>query len=106
MKRLTFVGDSVERIRAFPVGARKEAGVQLHRVQLGLDPYDWKPMATIGAGVREISIRDDTGAFRILYVVRTEDAVYVLHAFQKTEQMARRDIELAAERLKKIEARR
>jgi len=107
VKPLKFVGDSLERIKAFPLNARKEAGVQLHMVQQGFDPHDWKPMATIGAGVREIRIRDEAGAFRVIYVARIEDAVYVLHAFQKkTEQTARRDLELAAERLRKLELSR
>ena len=103
MRPLTFVGDSLERIRDFPLEARKEAGVQLHKVQLGLDPSDWKPMPSVGLGVREIRIRDEMGAFRILYVTRIEDAVYVLHAFQKkTQRTPQRELELAVARLKQI----
>lgn len=103
MRPLTFVGDSLERIRDFPLEARKEAGVQLHKVQLGLDPSDWKPMPSVGLGVREIRIRDEMGAFRILYVTRIEDAVYVLHAFQKkTQRTPQRELELALARLKQI----
>ena len=60
-KRLEFLGDSLAQLRDFPEAARKEAGVQLHKVQLGIDPSDWKPMTTIGQGVREIRIRDDAG---------------------------------------------
>jgi len=100
---LKFVGDSLERIRDFPFGARKQAGVQLHMVQQGLDPDDWKPMASVGQGVREIRIRDEAGAFRVLYVANIEDAVYVLHAFRKkTQQTAKRDLDLAVARLKQI----
>jgi len=103
MKRLEFLGDALDRLRDFPEPARKEAGVQLHKIQLGLEPSDWKPMTTIGAGVREIRIRDETGAFRIIYVTRIEDAVYVLHAFQKkTQQTARRDLDIATARLRQI----
>ncbi|CAN7635307.1 type II toxin-antitoxin system RelE/ParE family toxin [Pararhizobium sp. LjRoot238] len=103
MKRLEFLGDSLEQLRDFPEDARKEAGVQLHKVQLGLDPSDWKPMTSVGAGVREIRIRDEAGAFRVLYVAKIEDAVYVLHAFQKkTQQTAKRDLDLAASRLRQI----
>jgi phage-related protein len=72
-------------------------------VQLGLDPDDWKPMTTVGSGVREIRIRDEAGAFRVLYVANIGDIVYVLHAFQKkTQQTAKRDLDLAASRLKQI----
>ncbi|RVG42517.1 MULTISPECIES: type II toxin-antitoxin system RelE/ParE family toxin [Sinorhizobium] len=103
MKELVFLGDSLERLRDFPEAARKEAGVQLHKVQQGLEPSDWKPMASVGQGVREIRIRDEAGAFRVLYITRIEDAVFVLHAFQKkTQQTARRDLDLAAARLRQI----
>lgn len=103
MKRIEFLGDSLDQVRDFPQSARKEAGVQLHKVQQGLDPSDWKPMASVGPGVREIRIRDDAGAFRVLYVTQRAEAVYVLHAFQKkTQQTAKRDLDLAVARLREI----
>lgn len=103
MKRLEFLGDSLEQLRDFPKTAQKEAGVQLHKVQQGIEPSDWKPMASVGPGVREIRIRDEAGAFRVLYIAKIEDVVYVLHAFQKkTQQTAKRDLELAAARLRQI----
>ena len=68
-------------------------------VQVGRDPDDWKAMPTVGSGVREIRVRDEAGAFRVIYVARFEDAVYVLHAFQKkTRQTSRADLELARAR--------
>ena len=104
MKELVFLGDSLEQLRDFPETARKEAGVQLHKVQQGIEPSDWKPMTTVGQGVREIRIRDEAGAFRVLYVAKIEDAVYVLHAFQKKTQKTRKeDIELAARRYRLVE---
>ena len=85
------------------MGARKEAGVELHKVQQGIEPTDWKPMTSVGPGVQEIRIRDGSGAFRVVYVAKIESAVYVLHAFQKkTEQTAKRDLDLAQARLKTI----
>ncbi|OWJ65771.1 type II toxin-antitoxin system RelE/ParE family toxin [Inquilinus limosus] len=100
---IVFLGDSLDRLREFPDTARREAGIELRQVQLGLDPSDWKPMKTIGPGVREIRIRDKAGAFRVIYVVRRGDAVYVLHAFQKkTQQTAKKDLDLAAARLRQI----
>jgi phage-related protein len=103
MRRVEFVGDSLAALRRFPESARKEAGVQLHKVQLGFEPSDWKPMVTVGPGVREIRIRDEVGAFRVLYVASIGNAVYVLHAFQKkTQQTAKRDIDLATSRLRQI----
>ena len=103
MKRLEFLGDSLEQLRDFPDTARKEAGVQLHKIQQGIEPSDWKPMTSVGQGVREIRIRDEAGIFRVLYIAKIEDTVYVLHAFQKkTQQTAKRDLDLAATRLRQI----
>ena len=103
MKRLEFLGDSIARLREFPEDVRKEAGVQLHKVQQGIEPSDWKPMPTVGPGVREIRIREDSGAFRVLYVANIGDAVFVLHAFQKkTQATPKRDLDLAAARFRHI----
>ena len=68
MKPVTFLGDSLDMVRAFPAGARREAGFQIDRIQRGLDPDNWKPMKTIGPGVREIRIRSGAGAFRVIYI--------------------------------------
>lgn len=71
-------------------------GYQLDRVQRGAPPDDFKPMPTIGKGVEEIRVWDDTGTYRVIYTARLADAVYVLHAFQKkTQTTSRRDIDLA-----------
>ena len=101
MKPISFLGDSLARLRDFPDDARSEAGYQLSEVQLGNDPDDWKPMKTVGPGVREIRIREASGAFRVIYLATLPDRVLVLHAFQKkTQQTAQKDIELAARRLR------
>jgi phage-related protein len=88
-------------LRDFPDDARVEAGHQLSEVQQGRDPGDWKPMTTIGPGVREIRIREKSGAFRIVYLATLPDMVLVLHAFQKkTQATPLKDIALAAKRLR------
>ena len=103
LKPIAFCGDSLNELRAFPETARQEAGFQLYRVQRGLDPADWKPMATVGRGVREIRIRDETGAYRVIYIATFAEAVHVLHAFQKkTQRTAKRDLYLAASRLRHL----
>ena len=90
-------------VDAFPNDARREAGYQLFQVQIGENPSDWKPMPSIGPGVREIRIRQASGAYRIIYVAAIGDVVHVLHAFQKkTQTTAGRDIDLAKARLKQI----
>jgi phage-related protein len=101
MKPISFLGDSRDAIRDFPDSVRYRAGVELRAVQNGLEPNDWKPMKAVGSGVREIRIRDTSGAFRIIYLAALADRILVLHAFQKkTQRTARQDIELAAKRLK------
>ena len=101
MNRIVFLGDALDRLRAFPLEARKSAGVELHKVQLGLEPSDWRPMKTVGPGVREIRIREDHGTFRILYVTNIGDLVVVLHAFRKkTQRTEKRDLSIAIERLR------
>lgn len=103
MKPVVFLGNSVEKVRAFPEGARSEIGFQIERVQRGLDPEDWKSMPVVGAGVREIRVREETGAFRAIYLASRADAVYVLHAFQKKSQRTNRlDIELARVRYRNL----
>jgi phage-related protein/predicted XRE-type DNA-binding protein len=96
-KPVEFRGSALEDLRAFPEAARREAGYQLDQIQHGREPDDWKPMNTIGHGVREIRIRDAAGAFRVLYVAKFDDAIYVLHCFQKkTQKTSKADVSLAA----------
>ena len=103
MKEVEFRGNSLSELRDFPQTAMREAGYQLDKVQHGLAPDDAKPMPTIGAGVMELRIWDEAGAFRVVYVAKFEDAVYVLHCFKKTtQQTSRRDIELARKRFKEL----
>jgi phage-related protein len=99
MKDVEFCGSSLEDLRAFPDGARREVGYQLDRVQRCVEPEDWKPMIGVGAGVREIRVRDDGGAFRAVYVAKFKEAIFVLHCFQKKSQKtSREDIALAGRR--------
>ena len=82
-KPIEFCGSAREDLRDFPQAARREAGFQLDRVQRGLEPENWRPMSTIGGGVREIRIADAGGAFRVMYVAKFAAALYILHCFQK-----------------------
>jgi phage-related protein len=105
MNPIEFLGDSRARLRDFPEEARRDAGHQLREVQKGKEPDDWKPMATVGPGVREIRIREASGAFRVIYVTSVGDRILVLHAFQKkTQKTSNKDIELATQRLKSWKA--
>ena len=102
MKPLDFIGSSLDDLRNFPEEARKEAGFELFAVQRGYEPRDWKPMPSIGRGVKEIRIHV-LGEWRVIYAARFEDAVHVLHSFQKkTRKTSQHDIEIARKRYKQI----
>ena len=98
-KPIFWVGTSYKDLLSFPVSVKQQAGYQLHRIQNGLEPENWKPFSMIGVGVNEIRISEEEGIFRILYIAKFESKVYVLHAFQKKTQKTRRqDIEIAKAR--------
>ena len=106
MKPVLFLGDSLERLKDFPENARRQAGFQLDRLQRGLAPDDFKPMRTVGKGVEELRVRDASGAYRVIYIARLKDGVYVLHAFKKTTgKTSRADIELAQTRFTELSRR-
>jgi phage-related protein len=88
-KPLAWVGRAYEELTSFPGGAQHAAGRNLRSVQKGMEPQDWKPMDGIGPGACEIRVRTHEGGtvqHRVIYVARFHEAVYVLHAFQKTTQ--------------------
>lgn len=103
MKPVRFLADSLKRIREFPGDARRDAGFELDRVQRGLAPSDFKSIPSIGQGVEEIRLWDEAGTYRVVYTARMDNAVYVLHAFQKkTRATSQRDIDKARERFASI----
>lgn len=105
-KDLNWKGSSYKDLMSFPEQARREAGYQLGFIQLGFEPSDWKSMSSIGPGVREIRIHVE-GEFRVIYIAKYEEAVYVLHAFQKkTQRTPKRDIDIAKTRLRELERER
>ncbi|MEO5331799.1 MAG: type II toxin-antitoxin system RelE/ParE family toxin [Magnetococcus sp. YQC-5] len=102
MKRIQFIDTAKDDLSTFPQEAKRVAGFNLWRVQTGRMPADWKPMPTVGQGAMEIRIHVE-GAWRVIYVAKFEDAVYVLHAFQKkTQKTSQEDITLAARRYRQI----
>jgi len=102
-KPVVFIGSSLEDLRAFPVDARREAGYQIDRVQRGGVSESWKPVPTIGVGVKEIRIRDVSGQFRVFFIAKFAEAVYILHCFhKKSQKISRKDLELAIDRYSKL----
>jgi phage-related protein len=102
-KEIRWVGSSYDDLLAFPDEARRQAGFQLSKVQAGLDPDNWKPFDKVGAGTREIRIHEAEGAFRVMYVAKFVEAIYVLHCFQKqTRATSRQDREIAEARYRAL----
>ena len=105
-KPVVWLGDSRQAVKDFPQVARQRTGRQLAKVQEGLEPESWKLMPSIGLGVNEIRVREG-GAFRLIYVAKFLEAVYVLHAFEKrTRQTPQAEIVLAQKRLADLIRRR
>jgi phage-related protein len=103
MKPVRFLGDSLKCLREFPEDARQDVGYQLDKVQRGRQPDDFKPMPSIGKGVEELRVWDESGTFRVVYTARVAEAVYVLHAFQKkTQATSQRDVDVAKARYNEL----
>lgn len=100
MKDIAFLGTSLDDIRDFPDDIRQDTGYQLHLVQIGEMPNDFKYMNTIGSGVVEIRLKDANGIYRVIYTAKFANVVYVLHAFtKKTQKTPQADLNLAKSRL-------
>jgi phage-related protein len=105
--KLEFLGTSRQDLRSWPREARQEAGYQLGKVQEGKEPNDWKPMPTVGAGVKEIRVHDEHGAFRVFYVTKVANVIYVLHCFQKkSDKTSQMDIKIGKNRYKLLELKK
>jgi len=102
-KEIRWVGSAYDDLLAFPDEPRRSAGFQLGKIQVGLDPDDWKPFGDIGAGTREIRIRETSGIYRVIYIAKFEEAVYVLHCFQKkTSVTSKQDKSIAEVRYRAV----
>jgi phage-related protein len=101
-KPIAWVGAAKQELLNFPDDARRKAGFELRSIQKGDSPSDSKPISIVGRGVEEIRIRTDD-AYRIFYVAKFKEAIYILHAFQKkTQKTSRSDIEVGQQRYKKM----
>ena len=107
-KGIQWIGSAYDDLLVFPDDARRTAGFQLSKVQACLEPEDWRPFDGVGAGTREIRIRESNGIYRVMYIAKFEEAIYVLHCFQKkTQTTGRHDKDIAEARYRAIvDARR
>ncbi len=102
MKPLHFLGSSLRDLKKFPVAVQQEVGLQLNKVQLGKEPADWKPISIIGAGVIELRIHVGS-EYRVMYVAKFTEAVYVLHTFaKKSQKTSKLELELTKQRYKQL----
>ena len=102
-KLIDWRGSSLEDLREFPETARKLAGQELRKVQRGEPADDWRPFAEVGAGANEIRINCADGWFRVMYAAKFEEAIYVLHSFQKKgRKTAKSDVEIARIRYRAV----
>jgi len=102
-KEIRWVGSSYDDLLKWLPEPRREAGFQLGRVQVGLDPTDWKPFDNVGVGTKEIRIRDPSGIYRVMYVAKFAEAIYVLHCFAKaTQATSKQDKAIAQARYRAV----
>ena len=102
-KPIDWRGSSLDDLREFPETARQLAGYQLRKLQRGEVPDDWRPFPEVGPGANEVRIDCADGWFRVMYVAKFEEAIYVLHCFQKkTEKTSKTDLDLAAKRYRDL----
>jgi phage-related protein len=105
-KDLDWLGDAKEAVSGFPEAVRQDVGHQLWLVQEGHPPTDWKPMSNVGAGVMELRLHHDN-EYRVMYVAKFVEAVYVIHAFEKkTQRTSQKDLKLAEQRYRQLIASR
>lgn len=98
-----FCGDALQRLRDFPDAAKQRMGYQIGRLQAGMQPDDFKPMKTVGQGVYEIRVKDDSNEYRSFYIAKRRDGIFILHCFQKrTAKTAPKDLELGRQRFKAL----
>lgn len=102
-KPLNWLGNSKKIYDEFSEETKDDLGYNLGRVQNNEVPQDFKPMTTVGKGVYELRFSDGKTFSRVMYIAKFEEAVYVLHAFEKkTNSTEKQDIDLAKTRLKEL----
>jgi phage-related protein len=103
---IAWEGDSREALGAFPARVKQNLGFQLWQLQQGERPRDYRPLASLGAGVFELRDQDERAWYRVVYLSRIRNVIHVLHCFEKkSREMPRRDFALEAKRLRAVTAR-
>jgi len=103
---IAWEGDSKEVISGFPLPVKENLGFQLRQLQEGEQPTDYRPVPSIGPGVFELRDQDERAWYRVIYLSRVLDVIYVLHCFEKkSREIPRNDVATAQRRLQNVRAR-
>lgn len=101
-KNLIWLANAKQRVSTFPRAVRETIGHQLWLVQNGIHPTDSKVMSTVGTGVLELRVHH-FNEYRVIYIAKFMEAVYVIHAFvKKTQSTSNRDVRIAATRYRQL----
>jgi len=102
-KRVQWLDKTLDEILEFPAPIRRQAGFQLAKVESGESPDDWKSLSGIGSGIIEIRLRGTEGIFRVVFVAKFPEAIYVLHCFQKkTQALSKHDVQIISRRYRAV----
>jgi len=103
---IAWEGDSLEVLRSFPEAVMQSFGFELWQLQQGERPRDYRPLPSIGPGAFELRDQDKRGWYRVVYLSRIDDVIYVLHCFEKkTRGMPGKDFQKSRQRLRAVKAR-
>jgi len=107
LAEIRWEGDSREILASFPEEVRGSLGFALYELQLGRPPsISTRRMESIGAGVYELKESDAKSWYRVVYLSKINDLIYVLHCFEKQHRKTtRRDLDVARERLSRVRQR-
>lgn len=101
MKKVRWLGSSLEDLVSFPKSVRADIGYSIERLQKGLEPLDWKPL--LSGGVFEIRVRDQSGIYRAAYLAKIAGEFVVIHCFKKkTQKTSKKDLDLIQKRIKEF----
>jgi phage-related protein len=103
---IVWEGDSRDILKSFPETVVQNLGFELWQLQQGEMPRDYRPLPSVGSGVYELRDQDKRGWYRVVYLSRIDDVIYVLHCFEKkTREMPRKDFQKSKQRLTAVRAR-
>ncbi len=98
------MGDSLDVLKSFPSGVKSDLGFALDKIQRGEIPPIARRMASIGAGAWELKESDERAWYRVIYLSKIGDSIYVLHSFEKKSRKTdQRDLDKAQERLATVQ---